>query len=208
MEQVLESVQSLKQRLKDAEEKCNEKRLTSDEAEIIFTKLKSHYKLPPKYHLRFTDRLRSCSGRCNYWGRILLRWKTDLHTLCHEVAHAIDFTEDGIRKHKRYHSKKFYRLVSRVCLYCVNHNFWTDELKKRLEPKPIKPEPTESESRLIRIKKKQDDLLRYEKKLKYYTKLYTNKIKRARRSIVMLERNGTRDAIANDIGSGNLPTTK
>lgn len=188
MEQVVETKQTLNQRLKEAEEKCS-KELSYDEAEIVFDKLKKHYKLR-NYYIEFTNRLTRCSGKCWSYGKIQVRYRTSYHTLCHEIAHAIDFTKIGHTRHMRMHSRRFYRLVQRICLYCLKHNFWEEEIKKRTEIK-IEPEPTKEEIRNDRLEKRKKDLIRYEKKLKYYTKFYNNKIKKCKRSILMLEKNAT-----------------
>ena len=186
-QQITEVRQTLKQRLIDAGQKCNDRWLNSDEAEIIFGKLKKHYKLR-NYYIQFTDRLTRHSGYCWSYGKIQVRWRTRLETLCHEITHAIDFSKGRRKKYAKMHTKRFERLVNRVCLYCVNHNFWQDEIAKRTAPKPVKPEPTKDEIRLEKIEKKRLALARYEKKLKYCTKLYSNKIKSTKRSLMMLEK--------------------
>jgi hypothetical protein len=83
-----------------------------------------------------------------------------------------------------------WKVMRRVINYCKRRNYWEDELNRRTEIK-IKPQPTERELKLKRIEKRKSDLLRYQKKLNYYNKLYTNKIMKAKRSISMLERNLT-----------------
>jgi len=195
-----ETKQSLKQRLIDAGQKCNDRWFNSNEAKIIFDKLKRHYRLR-NYYIEFTDRLTRHSGYCWSYGKIQVRWRTRLETLCHEIAHAIYFYKGRRKKFAKMHTKRFERLVNRVCLYCVNHNFWQEEIAKRTMPKPIMPEPTKDESRLILIKKREEQLLKHEKKLKYYTRLYTTKIKSARRSIAMLKRNVSKNVINNDIAN-------
>jgi hypothetical protein len=70
----------------------------------------------------------------------------------------------------------------------LKKNFWSDEIAKRTAPKPSKPLPSVDELRQQKIAKRRESIVRFEKKLKYYTRLYTNKIKSAKRSIVMLER--------------------
>ena len=186
MEQIVELKKSLNQRLEEAYQKCNDKGLDSDEARIIFDKLRGHYKLRG-YYIEFTDRLRSHTGFCWSYGKIQVRYRTSFETLCHEVAHAIDFSKGRYKKFAKTHTKRFYRLVKRVCLYCANHNFWQDEVCRRTEIK-IKPEPTKQEIRQLKIQKKEVALIRYEKKLNYYNKLYSNKIKKARRSLAMLRK--------------------
>ena len=80
------------------------------------------------------------------------------------------------------------RIMKGVVNYCQRNNYWQKELERRTEIK-IKPIPTETEIQQSKLNKRKADLERYKKKLNYYTKLYNTKIKKANRSLVMLERN-------------------
>ncbi|MBI5803369.1 hypothetical protein HY448_01650 [Candidatus Pacearchaeota archaeon] len=158
------------------------KELNSEQARIVISKLQRHFKVG-RLSLAFTDRIGG--GKCDYGGLIRLRWQTSIGMACHELAHLLGYRKYNIRGHNR----KMKRIMARMINYCQKKNYWQEELEKRLAPKPITPEPTKQESRLILIKKREQQIVRYEKKLKYYTKLYSNKLKSARRSILMLKRN-------------------
>ena len=159
-----------------------EKKLDYKEARIVFKKLMKHYKLYGS--LEFTNRIGA--GKC-YWGSnlIQLRWKTNFGIMCHEVSHLIHHKRYGMTK--RHHTKKLRKIMKSMVNYCKKKNYWEDELTKRTKIK-VKPIPTPKEIRLKKIEKRKQDLIRYEKKLKYYTKIYTNKIKKTKRSLMMLER--------------------
>lgn len=154
-----------------------DKKLSSREIGIIFEKLKRHYKLD--VWLRHNAiRNGHFRGYC-----IDVPHNTSFGLLCHEVAHAIDYKKRGKSKH----DKKLMRILGNVINYCKNKDWWQEELDRRTEIK-IKPQPTKEEIQKAKLEKKKLDLVRYRKKLNYYTKLYSNKIKKANRSIAMLER--------------------
>jgi len=158
-------------------------KLDRKETEIIFEKLKRHYKLPVYLRVEFNNyRIPKYS-----YGRVKILMpcsSLNLGILSHEVAHAIAYNKG----YKRGHNKILRRVLKSVINYCRKHNYWQEELKRRTDVKmPVIL--SDQELRLKRIEKRKADLLRYEKKLVKYQKLYTNKIKKARRSILMLERN-------------------
>ena len=71
--------------------------------------------------------------------------------------------------------------------YCKKHDYWENEINKRTEIK-VKHIPTKEELKIKRLENQRLKLILYEKKLIRYNKLYSNKIKRIKRSIIMLER--------------------
>jgi hypothetical protein len=155
-------------------------KLDWDACVIVHSKLCRHYKLP----VRLAYNGRRC-GVAHAGGLVELgRSGMNVGVLCHEVAHLIAY--------KRYmsmkHDKKLYRVMSRVMDYALRKNFWSVEIAKRTAPKLVKPLPSIGELRLAKIVKRKESIVRFEKKLRYYTKLYSGKISKARRSIVMLER--------------------
>ena len=151
-----------------------------DSCVIVHSKLCRHYKLPVE--LRYNGR--RC-GVAHHYGRIELgRSGMNVGVICHEVAHLVAY-----RKYREMkHNKKLYRIMSSVMNYALKKDFWSDEISKRTAPKPVKPMPSIDEARQLKIVKRQESIVRFEKKLKYYTKLYSGKIVKARRSISMLER--------------------
>ena len=159
------------------------KKLDYDSSEIVIQKLLKHFKIPVwQVRIRRTNKIGG--GKCYRNGVIKLRWATDFGIVCHELAHFLAYR----KYHNMKHNKKMYRIMQKIINYCKRKNYWQDETQKRLAPKPVKPEPTKDEIQQLKIQKKQQALARYEKKLKYYTKLYGNKIKSTKRSLIMLER--------------------
>jgi hypothetical protein len=155
-------------------------KLSWDECVIVHHKLCTHYKLPIILYYRG----RVC-GNARSNGVITLgRSGMSVGVLCHEVAHLLAYR----KYHEMRHNKRMYRVMRGVMNYAKKKGYWKDELERRTAPKPVKPEPTKDELRQKAITKRKDELLRYEKRLGYYTKLYTNKMKKARRSLMMLER--------------------
>jgi hypothetical protein len=158
-------------------------RLDRKEIEIIFDKLKRHYKLPVYLRVEFNNyRIPKYS-----YGRVKILMpcsSLNLGILSHEIAHAICHNKG----YKRGHNKILRRVLKSVINYCRKHNYWRPEIDRRTEVKmPVIL--SDQDLRIRKIDKRKADLLRYEKKLVKYQKLYTNKIKKARRSIQMLERN-------------------
>lgn len=158
------------------------RKLNYEESEIIIAKIRRHFKIIWAKVIRKGWR---SGGKCYSNGIIQLGWQTDVGIICHEFSHYLAYQK--YRKMK--HNKKMYRIMQKLISYCRKHNYWQDEIAKRTAPKSIKPEPTKDEIRITKIEKKKQALIRYEKKLNYYTKLYSNKIKSVRRSIIMLQKN-------------------
>lgn len=154
------------------------KEISYREIKIVFAKLKRHYKV--SQWLRFGSRH---NGHFNS-SFITVPYRTSYGLVCHEVAHAIEHRKFG----HTHHRKRLMRILDRVISYCRKKEWWQAELDKRLTVK-VKPKPSDQEIHKARIEKRKADLLKYQKKLAYYTKLYSNKIKKARRSIAMLEKN-------------------
>lgn len=155
------------------------RKLTRREAGMVYTKLLRHFKLGTKY-IYFKSRL-SSGGKANR-RYIILGKSPNFGILCHEVAHLIDF-----RKRRSKHDKTLMFIMRRVVNYCKKRQWWEKELKKRTEPKVV-IQPTEEQKKQAKILKRKADLERYHKRLNYFTKLYTNKIKKANRSIATLQR--------------------
>lgn len=155
------------------------RKLTTTETKIIFDKICRHYKLK-WISLSFNGRRRGGIAGSGY---IQLCYDPCFGLLCHEIAHIIDKR----KRNKSKHDKKLMRLLGRVINYCKKRNWWQEELTRRTEIK-IKPLPTKEELQQQKLEKRKADLRRYEKRLNYYTRLYSNKIKKANRSIAALTR--------------------
>jgi len=83
-------------------------KLSQGEATYIFNRLKSRYKF--SQHLIW--RGRHGGGSCSSW-RIRLGHKTNLGTLMHEIAHAIQLKKGKTNKQK-WHTKKHRNIMARL----------------------------------------------------------------------------------------------
>jgi hypothetical protein len=153
-------------------------KLSTTETKIIFDKLIRHFKLNCRLYFK-----NGRSGNANRWC-VKVPYRTPLGLLLHEISH--------VRNYQKYdnkgHNKKLKRTIRTIYNYCKKRNFWQEEIARRTEIKPPKPQPTPIEKQEKKIAKRKADLERYHKRLKYFTKLYSNKIKKANRSISSLER--------------------
>lgn len=153
------------------------KQLTHKEVRIIFDKLCRHFKIHP--YLRFGRG----SKACYEFVQLSNKWGLNFGVLCHEIAHSYCAWHDMKRGHNKCHK----RAMKRIIHYCKKKNFWLEELQSKTEIKPLPAMPTTQEQQATKIEKARSALARYEKKLQYYTKLYSNKIKKAKKRIAMLE---------------------
>jgi hypothetical protein len=90
--------------------------------------------------------------------------------------------------------------LTRIHTWAREKEYWRPEIERKrerkIEKRAVKKHAEEIKitphgKALIRdekILKKEQAIKRYEKKLQYYTKLYTTKIKKAKRSIAALKR--------------------
>jgi hypothetical protein len=62
--------------------------------------------------------------------------------------------------------------------------WWKEEISRRTAPEPFLPPPTKTDMRNEKIERVKNNITRYEKKIRFYT----NKLKKAQRSLKMLER--------------------
>ena len=67
--------------------------------------------------------------------------------------------------------------------YCEKKNWFEEELKRRLTPKPVKLEPTEDEIQAKKI----EHLLTLTKKYERKLKLYSTKLKKTQRKLSRLQ---------------------
>lgn len=147
------------------------------ESEMVYPKLCRHFKLR-RVRLEWT------SGRnhpsCASW-RITLNYNwNNFGILCHELAHLFMYQKIG----KGGHNKKHWRVMKRMICYCQKKNWFEEELKRRTEPKPVKPDPTKEEIRLKKIERFERGIKRHQTKIKRCTTL----IKKNNRRIAHLRR--------------------
>ena len=156
---------------------ASKREISGEEVDIVFNKLRRHFKL----NLYLSQRSR---WNGHFRGHsISVPYKTSFGLLCHEIAHAIDHKKRGKSKH----DKKLMRIIGRVVRYCEKRNYWEDEIKKRTEVK-IVPEPTKLEIQEKKIERTEKNIENCTKRLRYFTRLYTTKIKKYNRSLSHLKR--------------------
>ena len=153
--------------------------VTDTEAEIIVKKLVRHFTIEGPVNLKFRG-----SGDC---GRataytMTLSHNPSIGVVVHEVGHTVNFRTGGGRI--RHGTKKWFRLLTRIDNYGDKMGWWKDEISRRTALPPYVPPPTEVDMRAMKIEKVRGNIARYEKKVRFYS----NKIKRAQRSLRMLER--------------------
>lgn len=158
-------------------EEAYNKEIAGRQLDLVFEKLKRHYKLD----LSIRHNKRRNGAFCGWF--INVPYRTSYGLLCHEIAHAIDKKKRGYTQH----DKRLMKLLGRVINYCKKKEWWLEEIDRRTAIK-VKLEPTKNELQIAKLEKRKLDLIRYKKKLDYYHKLYSNKIKKTNRSISMLER--------------------
>jgi hypothetical protein len=175
---------------RDEREKHGEaydKKLSGERAvTLVYRKLIRHYKLGYKDYtnvykypsLFFTsgNRYSRAGNNCT----INLDNGGDFGTLCHEVAHMLQLKKwnvDGRRK-QRWHNKKHANIVKRMLAYCKKKSWFEIEIAKKLEPKPVKSEPSKEETKRAELEKLKEKMLRYERKINFYQ----NKLSKANRS--------------------------
>jgi len=150
--------------------------------EIVVEKLYKHFKLGTPY-LEFTS-----GWRHSKWSpsRIVINSDHASYGLiAHEVGHGLAYKKYGTNVG---HTKKHRTQMKRILAYLEKKKFFADELERRLAPKPEKPQPTKDDVRDQRIEKSKEKILRYQKKIKFYTR----KLSRAKRSLTMLQKNKVR----------------
>lgn len=154
-----------------------DRKMTLEEAEILFEKLCRHFKLNgiyQKVHLYWTS-----GSRCpKAFGTSAIKLNEDYNNfgvLCHELAH--------IRQRKKYgqtgHNRQHLRVMKTIVAYCKRRNWWEQELKERLAPRPTKPEPTQEELIAKTIERLERNCKRYTTKIR----MYGNKLRKAQKKI-------------------------
>jgi hypothetical protein len=158
------------------------RRMTINEAEIVFEKLCKHFKLHRTY-----QRVNLCwtsGSRCpKAFGTSAITLNVDCNDfgrLCHELAHIRERLKYGNTGHTRRHR----RVMKTILTYCKKKNYWEQELKERLTEKPTKPELTKDELRLKVIERLEKNSKRYQTKVKMYQK----KLDKAQKKIKRLKK--------------------
>jgi len=159
-----------------------QKKMTVDEAKIVFRKLCKHFKLDGFYNkvnLYWTSGSRRPKAFGN--GAVLLNadWN-NFGVLCHEISH--------IKEKKKYgdsgHTKRHRKVMKTVINYCKRKNWFEEELKRRTAPKPAKPEPSKDELRAMKIARLEKCIRKNQSRIK---RLQTA-VKKANRRIACLKR--------------------
>ena len=160
----------------------HEKNLNStEECRIVIKKLLRHFKLGEP-RISFTSgRNHSCAGR---WEITINTNQMNFAVLCHELAHVYQAKRDGFKSGDKWHTKRHRRIMKRILNYCQKKGWFESELKRRIEPKPEKPEPTKDELRQKKIQRLEQST----KKCLSKIKRYQNSIKKNHRRIGSLKR--------------------
>jgi len=158
-----------------------EKKMDTTEAKIVFAKLVRHFKLGQVY-LDWTSG-RNHPRASRFPRKVLLNvdWNS-FGVLCHELAHIKQMIK-GNAGHN-WHNKKHLKYMKGMIAYCEKKNWFEDELQKRLAPKPIKPEPTKDELKASLILRLEKNCKKYQTKIK----MYSNKLKKAQKKIIRLNK--------------------
>jgi hypothetical protein len=130
-------------------------------AEIVFRKLRRHYKLYPHITLRM--------GRGNHANQyhVTIANPTNFLVLCHELAHSKHLMQAD--RGERWHGKKHFRIMKSMIHYCQRKKWFEAEIARRTAPKPPKPKPSEQDNLdkiKLRIKVWESKKSRAENKLK------------------------------------------
>jgi len=158
-----------------------EKKMSVDEAEIVFSKLVRHFKLGQVY-LNWTSG-RNHPRASKFPRRVTFNvdWN-NFGVLCHEVAHIKQIVK-GNEGHN-WHNKKHLRFMKGMIAYCERKNYFVDELQRRLAPKPQKPELTKVELQQREITKTEAKIKKYETKIKRYQR----KLAKTNKKLVRLKK--------------------
>lgn len=157
-----------------------DRQLTERECEIVFGKLKRHFKL--RMGLVIGGRRAMASP---YGGRVQIpRRALNFGILIHEVGHILHAQRYGHEDGERWHGKKLRRAIRLIEAYCQRKNWWGKELRARTAPKPEKPRPSNLELLDRRIETRKGQIRQLERKLKLYQTL----LKKRTRSLSALER--------------------
>ncbi len=187
-------------------------RLKDEEVSGILKKLCKHYGGSGVFKIKFYGT--RDSGSAGY-GNLRLSHEPSMGLLIHEFGHLAKslpgmqvILKNVSHKGTSHHGLRFQTCISRIHDWAKNKNYWQDELMKKREKKKNKIEQVKVEikeieankddpkytlnSKIDKIKKeilkKELAIKRYEKKLKYFQKLYSTKTKKAHRSIGALNR--------------------
>lgn len=152
-----------------------------DDLVIITKKLYKHFKLT-------NVNLETTSGR-NYSraNRYRIKINTDdmsFGTVCHELAHVYQLQILNYKHGDRFHDKKHRKVMTRMLNYCKKKNYWKEELDRKFAIKPMKPEPTKEEVKIKKILQLENNIKRYQTKLK----LYSNKLRKAEKRLKRIKR--------------------
>ena len=175
--------------------KFREKKFNRNDAQFIANKIARHFKIPRVRIVLSGYRI----SKANYFMNRITLCDDDFWVLCHEINHFLCHKQEmklGADR-IRHGTKKWNRNLQRLLKYCEKHNFWEEELARRNEPKPVKQEPTKDELRSQRIILLENRIKKWNGRMKFYS----NKIKKANRSVA-----GLRKHIGLERENENSPT--
>jgi len=139
-------------------------KLTDFEARVIFDRLRTYYKF--KQQLNFFGYRQS--GRCSMWN-ITVSHNPSLGVLVHEVAHALQMKNGFRQKHKKWHTKKMWKIMERVFrIVNKNKDEWLEKARAKLKQK--------AETKKRR-EQKQKEIKEYRKTPEYKLQVIRQRIK-------------------------------
>lgn len=154
----------------------------TESTKIVIKKLLRHFKLWD-VNIEFTSgRNNSCAGRSKI--RINQETMNNFAVICHEVAHTYQAKKEGFETADHWHTKKHKKIMKRMLNYCKKNGWFENEIKRRTEIKPERPEPSKDEVRKKKIEVLEKRILDCERKIKRNENL----IKKNRRRIASLRR--------------------
>ena len=149
-------------------EEWNKTLNSTEECRIVIKKLLRHYKLGTP-RISFTSgRNYSCAGS---WEITINISQMNFAVLCHELSHVYQARRLNFNSGDKWHTKKHRTIMKRMLNYCKKKNWFETELKRRTEPKPIKPEPSKDELRQKKIQKLEQSTKKCLSKIKRYQNL-------------------------------------
>lgn len=162
------------------------KKIDSKDLQFIADKIARHFKLSKKPDISIFNYRGSRALKYDNYIKLSMKYGLDFGTLCHELNHFFCWNEQDKQrfsgkpiKRIRHGTKKWNRNLQKLFRYCQKKNFWEQEIVRRNEPIPAKPELTHEE--LI-----SKTIERFERNCKRYTaniRMYQRKLHKAQLKI-------------------------
>jgi hypothetical protein len=158
--------------------------LDATQARYVYGRLATRYKIKQRLDLTSGNPNRAGSGKCGEW-RILLRLPTNIQSMAHEIAHAIDMKR--MPRPKRWHTKRHARITERILKFLKPR---IEEWKTIAQDKERGKEDTAERRRIRKLEQEQTkETPEYRiAKLKTQAERWLSKRTRAENAIRKIER--------------------